>query len=520
MIVDWMVYAVAVSALLGLAALAAERSLRLAGRPGRWVWLAALAVSVLVPVLEWLLPGSVTASFPALAPAVIPLPAVGAGVTEAVSAGASVSLGTLAFATWGAVSVALLLYTTLGALVLGRRRATWRPSEVEGVPVLVSKDAGPAALGVLRGAVVVPEWALALEPERRRMLVRHEAEHLRVGDPALQLAGLLLAVAFPWNPVVWWLLARLRLAIEVDCDARVLRAEHDARAYGTLLLEMGRHRSGLRLAVVSLAEPASMLERRIRMIGRPLARNLWKAGALAAVAGVAVVLACEAPSPTADDVTVEPGSTVGMSATRIRVEPAEPGPGCPAAIYLDGVLVEDAKMLEGLDPARIRRVEVLGQARAVIEGNESLSLDPGCGTILITTADAAVESTEVVAWKAGQSVPDAADPIDGPHFTPFTTRPELLNGSEVAAALQEAYPPLLRDAGIGGKVDVWFYIDERGLVTKVQISRSSGRDELDEAALEVADVFRFRPARNGDEVTSVWVSIPIIFQTGDAVEGG
>ena len=36
-----------------------------------------------------------------------------------------------------------------------------------------------------------------------------------------------------------------------------------------------------------------------------------------------------------------------------------------------------------------------------------------------------------------------------PRFTPFTVRPELRNRAEIARALERNYPPLLRDAGIG-----------------------------------------------------------------------
>jgi hypothetical protein len=41
----------------------------------------------------------------------------------------------------------------------------------------------------------------------------------------------------------------------------------------------------------------------------------------------------------------------------------------------------------------------------------------------------------------------------------MTVRPRLLNSRGVARALERFYPPPLRDAGIGGTVVVWFYID-------------------------------------------------------------
>jgi periplasmic protein TonB len=98
-----------------------------------------------------------------------------------------------------------------------------------------------------------------------------------------------------------------------------------------------------------------------------------------------------------------------------------------------------------------------------------------------------------------------------PTFTPMTVRPELRNQGEVQRALVRNYPPLLRDAGIGGTPVVWFFIDENGRVLRTQLSRSSGYSALDEAAINVAQVMQFSPALNRDRRVQVWVEIPIVF---------
>ena len=74
------------------------------------------------------------------------------------------------------------------------------------------------------------------------------------------------------------------------------------------------------------------------------------------------------------------------------------------------------------------------------------------------------------------------------------------------------YPALLRDAGIGGTVRVYFFIDEEGEVQDTRIDQSSGHDALDAAALTVSGVYRFSPALNRDRRVPVWVSFPITFQ--------
>ncbi|MGK7312741.1 MAG: energy transducer TonB [Candidatus Longimicrobiales bacterium M2_2A_002] len=99
-----------------------------------------------------------------------------------------------------------------------------------------------------------------------------------------------------------------------------------------------------------------------------------------------------------------------------------------------------------------------------------------------------------------------------PTFTPMTVSPQLRNSSEVNKALQRYYPPLLRDAGIGGKVNVWFFIDENGRVQRTLVNESSGYDAFDQAALKVADIMEFSPAYNRDKKVPVWVAIPITFE--------
>lgn len=127
-----------------------------------------------------------------------------------------------------------------------------------------------------------------------------------------------------------------------------------------------------------------------------------------------------------------------------------------------------------------------------------------------------IESTSWDQYTVDQLPPPptqtAADVSNVPPFTPFTVGPEVLNRAEVARAMEREYPPLLRDANIGGTVKVYFFVDERGRVADRRIHESSTHPSLDEAALAVAEAFRFRPALNRDQQVAVWVSIPIVFR--------
>ena len=98
-----------------------------------------------------------------------------------------------------------------------------------------------------------------------------------------------------------------------------------------------------------------------------------------------------------------------------------------------------------------------------------------------------------------------------PTFTPMTVRPEILNRDHVQRVLVRNYPPLLRDAGIGGTPTVHFFIDTDGTVVRRLLAKSSGYPALDEAALAVAKEMKFSPALNREKKVQVWVEIPIVF---------
>ncbi|MDX1493146.1 MAG: TonB family protein [Longimicrobiales bacterium] len=131
----------------------------------------------------------------------------------------------------------------------------------------------------------------------------------------------------------------------------------------------------------------------------------------------------------------------------------------------------------------------------------------------ITIAPTTFEENPVEALPPPPEVTEEDTDISArPTFTPFTVAPDILNRDEIVNAMVRAYPPFLRDSGIGGIIQVFFFIDENGVVQETRIDRSSGYDALDEAALKVASLYRFSPAMNRDMRVPVWVSFPVEFR--------
>ena len=91
--------------------------------------------------------------------------------------------------------------------------------------------------------------------------------------------------------------------------------------------------------------------------------------------------------------------------------------------------------------------------------------------------------------------------------------PKMLNTRQVQHALENNYPAILRDSGVGGRVVLWLLIDENGRVADAEVKEGSGHEMFDKAAVKVGEMMRFSPAMNQNTRVKVWVALPIVFKT-------
>jgi hypothetical protein len=383
-IAAWMLYALLVGALLACAAWLMEEVVRLRGGAVRFLWLGALLATVglvaLVPLratgLELhpvLLAPTQPGGTVVAAPRRTEGPAATAGrVLEASRAALARTLGrasaigegaagTALAAGWGLLSAAALTLAAGTVLRSRRARRAWPVARVAGTPVRVAPRVGPAVLGIRRPEVVVPAWLLAAPAEEQRLVVMHEAEHVRARDPLVLGAGCLAVALMPWSPAAWWMLLRLRAAVEMDCDARVLRRGVARHAYGSLLVEMAGRGPGLSLGVPALAGSPSTLERRIRAMNARLPRFArLRASLLGVLALAALAGACESPLPTTAeveqmDVAAAEARVVGLTAVHAG--------GDEVKYFVDGKQVTREEA-HALTSERIVRMEMTRAAGA------------------------------------------------------------------------------------------------------------------------------------------------------------
>jgi hypothetical protein len=186
-------------------------------------------------------------------------------------------------------------------VAFGRLRAMEQDFDqrtADGVPVSISRDVGPALFGITNPRTVIPAWILDLPMTERRIILAHEREHAIARDPQTLLGVLLFLVIQPWNVALWAMFGRLRLAIEMDCDRRVLGGTGDARRYGELLVLVHSRRAMTPQPLLSFVERRSHLEQRIRRIaGRGPSRSAVFGSLLRAGFALGVAVWTPVPAP-------------------------------------------------------------------------------------------------------------------------------------------------------------------------------------------------------------------------------
>lgn len=314
----WMLYVIMVTLLLSLGAYVAERAARLARGRTRWIWLTSIVASLAIPTVI----ASVSVELPGvMSPAVAQkMVVLRETTTQALSpvtwiAGSAAEpsgwrdFDALLTALWRAASVAMLLALIASGVYLFSRKRRWRIDRVSGAQVYVTEGVGPAVVGLLRPRIVVPRWVTMALPEHQSAVIAHEQSHLEARDPQLFTLALGLLVFMPWNLPLWWQLRRLRYAIEVDCDARVLEGGIDPTHYGETLISVGERQSAYIGAVAAMSESKSFLEERIRiMVRKPVKWRRAGVAALACVSLTLTALAAQVSPPNSADKAAQPAA--------------------------------------------------------------------------------------------------------------------------------------------------------------------------------------------------------------------
>lgn len=372
MTVAWMFYALGVGALIAVAAVTAEWALKSAGRSVRFVWVGSIALTLLLTLLAPLRAPKPAAQVILPVITVVSAPLVEAPqltLVERARQAGRLALGVLvmpvrksmefAKAAPRIANVSASLFWCFSAAIsflIGvvvytrsmRASVRWPRMFLLGRSVRVAPDVGPAVMGMAPPEIVIPQWVLKRTTEEQLLVLEHESEHVRARDPLLLVFGCAGVAVMPWNPAVWFLWSRLRLAVELDCDQRVLRRGVQKPAYGELLVELSSRRPWDSLAMPAFSWGTSHLEK--RLVAMTARRSRFSSVRLAAGAGVvavALLAACNSEMPTAAQVQAMDVSTL---AARV--------PLADSTLYFVDERVVSAAEAKEIVPDEIASVEV------------------------------------------------------------------------------------------------------------------------------------------------------------------
>lgn len=196
----------------------------------------------------------------------------------------------------------------------------------------------PAAAGLFRPSVFLPESSTTWDAERLRIVLLHEMGHLKRRDLWTQWLGQFVGAVYWFHPFVWRLHRSLHQTREFACDHTVLRTGTEPSQYASHLLALAKNLArqpdtpprlvaaqGLFLAMASPGCRQSALEQRVRAIlafrnNSPLPLAL---GLLLVAGGLAASWATATLAPASPEKVGWPAMPGGAA----HSEPAADSPG-------------------------------------------------------------------------------------------------------------------------------------------------------------------------------------------------
>ena len=387
------------------------------------------------------------------------------------------------------------------------------------VPVLAIADAGPCAFGWVDVCVLVPT-ALRERPEEERLAVYlHELAHIARADVGRGYADEAWRLLWWWQPSVWALLSRVRLAREHEVDALVVGRTGGMRAYVEALLWC----SSLPAAgapSLPVGSPRHALVRRVALMceGATMSRTRrWVTGAAMVVlcGGVSGVVNTVSPLRAAQlgagsAVALEAGPleraavrpTLDMPAPRrtLHVAPNWPADVAVAVRYrvhlvLDATgHVAEARVLTGAIAAS-RDTAVAAEIEAVLAAVRQWKFDPPAQAPMLIVADVASSESGASSTAGSGRAPLRAGGAIQPPRKIFDVKP--------------GYPQAALDARITGVVTIEATVGVDGTVTDAEVLK--GVPELDEAALGAVRQWRFEPSLLNGEPVPVIIVLTVNF---------
>ncbi len=367
----------------------------------------------------------------------------------------------------------------------------------------------PAAIGLFRIRIVVPsDFDSRYDARERRLIACHERLHVSRGDLAANALVSALRCVYWFNPVIPLATRRFRFDQELACDADVIRRHPGARrAYGEAMLKA--QLQGMSIPVACHWPAPHPLRERIGMLGRklPSARRRALASllvtAMIALVGYGAWAAQPAQSPaTSQAVPFRVAMSVDVGGAGSTFEIRE-RPGKAFAVSGptgDGGNWKGVFRIEAMDGGHARLfadIDVAGQSSGasglVIELDKPAEIRIGGegGTPPLALGLTVTREPETA--------------------SAFTHDAGSANGPDRRIDRSKLAPPRYPASRHEGTVVMRLEVGRDGRVTRIGLDRSSGFEDLDQAAMTAARGWYIEPAIEGGRAVASTVRVPVEF---------
>jgi TonB family protein len=385
------------------------------------------------------------------------------------------------------------------------------------VRVLESADAPmPLMWGILRPVVLLPEGSREWPPARLRSVLLHELVHVQRLDLLAQAIAQVACCLYWFHPLAWMAARQLRKERERARDDAVLSRGVAAPDYAGHLMDLVRGLAATRSRwadAPAMAE-ASDLERRVRAL-LDAARSRYPLSRRAAIAVASVAMAVLLPvAAITAQAQATRGSLVGVveDASHARV------PNCQVT----------AKNLDGTNQ-EVTRANAAGEYSfaAIPPGRYALEIrSPGFAafkrdTTVAVGKTARVEATLDLGEVSETVVVEGQKPAeDTPAAAPMARPPHRIRvGGNVQATrlihmVIPEYPAELQQLGIQGTVVMRAVISMSGELLNLDAVNADVDARLAKAALDAVHQWKYQPTLLNGQPVQVATTITVGFQLG------
>ncbi|MES2675316.1 MAG: M56 family metallopeptidase [Pseudomonadota bacterium] len=175
----------------------------------------------------------------------------------------------------------------------------------------------PITLGWLRPAILLPQnIEKNLSSENLKYILLHELGHIKRHDIFFNWIACLINILHWFNPLVWLAFKRMRMDMEIACDALVLSHLHQSQRknYGATLIEISEiprvsHRA---ITTLGILENHTDLKERLKMIKEFTTMNIKNTTFFGAILMLATVTSLAQPIAST---TIKPTAALESKAT-------------------------------------------------------------------------------------------------------------------------------------------------------------------------------------------------------------